>query len=74
MKEEMSSLLANNTWSLKELPHDRKALSGKWVFKKKIGIDMKMVQHKAQWVVIGFKQHYGLNYLKTFASVVKSIS
>ena len=48
MKEVMFSFLANNIWSLKELPHDWKALSGKWVFKKKIGIDGKMVQHKAQ--------------------------
>ena len=29
MKEEMSSFLANNTWSLKEFLHDQKALSGK---------------------------------------------
>ena len=29
MREKMSSLKANNTWSLKELPHDWKALSGK---------------------------------------------
>ena len=29
MREEMSSLKANNTWFLKELPHDWKALSGK---------------------------------------------
>ena len=29
MKEKMSSLLANNTWSLKELLHDWKTLSNK---------------------------------------------
>ena len=48
MKEAMSSFFANNSWSLKELLHDWKVLSGKWVFKKKIGIDGKVVQHKAQ--------------------------
>ena len=63
----MSSLLANNIWFLKELLHDWKALSSKWVFKKKIGIDSKVVQHKAHWVVRGFEQHYQLDYDKTFA-------
>ena len=74
MKEEMFSLLANNTWSLKELPHDQKTLFGKWVFKKKIDIDGKVVQHKAQWVVKGFKQCYRLDYNETFALVVKPMS
>ena len=74
MKGEMSSLLDNNTWSLKELPHDWKVLSDKWVFKKKIGIDGKVVQHEAQWVLKGFEQRYGLNYDETFASVVKPMS
>ena len=48
MKKKMSSLVANNTWSLKKLPPDQKALSGKWVFKKKIGIYGKIVRHKAK--------------------------
>ena len=74
MRDEILSLKANNTWSLKELPHDRKALSGKWVFKKKIGIDGKVAQYKARWVVKGFEQRYKLDYDQTFASVVKPMS
>ena len=31
------SLLENNTWVLVELPHNRKAIGSKWVFKLKRG-------------------------------------
>ena len=61
MRDEMSSLKANNTRSLKKLPYDQKALSGKLIFKKKIGIDGKIAQYKAKWVVRGFEQHYKLD-------------
>ena len=74
IKEKMSLFVANNTWPLKELLHDWKTLSGKWIFKKKISIDGKIVRHKARWVVRGFKQRYGLDYDKTFAFVVKPMS
>ena len=48
MRGEILSPKANNTLSLKKLSHDWKALSGKWVFKKKIGIDGKVAQYKAR--------------------------
>ena len=47
MREKMSSLKANNKWSMKELLYDQKALPSKLVFMKKLGIDGKVVQHKA---------------------------
>ena len=71
MRDEMLSLKANNTWSLKALPQDWKALSGKRIFKKKIGIDGKVARYKARWVVRGFEQHYRLDHDQTFASMVK---
>lgn len=33
-----------------------------------------MVWYKAQWVVCGFEQRTGVDYHKTFASVVKPMS
>ena len=66
MRDEILSFKANNTWFLKELPHDRKTLSSKWVFKKKIRIDGKVAQYKARWVVKGFEQCYELDYNQTF--------
>ena len=74
MRDEMSSLKANNTWSLKELPHDWKTLSSKWVFKKQIGIDGKVAQYKAKRVARGFEQRYELDYDQTFAFVVEPMS
>ena len=74
IKDKILSLKANNTWSLKELSHDWKALSSKWVFKKKIKIDGKVAQYKAWWVVKEFEQRYGLDYDQTFASVIKPMS
>lgn len=35
MQEEYDSLLQNKTWSLVDLPSDKRALPCKWVFKTK---------------------------------------
>ena len=32
MKEEMDSLLQNQTWSLVDLPNGKRALTNKWVY------------------------------------------
>ena len=32
MKDEMKSLISNNTWELNELPLGKKALHNKWVY------------------------------------------
>ena len=39
MKEEMESLLKNQTWSLVELPQGKKALTNKWVYRIKEEVD-----------------------------------
>ena len=37
MQEEIDSIRSNNTWTLVELPPDKKAISSRWVYKVKIG-------------------------------------
>lgn len=37
MAVEYSSLMENETWSLVHSPHNRKVISGRWVFKLKKG-------------------------------------
>jgi len=74
MQEEYNSLLENQTWEIVDRPTDRKVLTGRWVFKRKLGPDGTVARHKARFVVRGFSQVYGLDFDETYASVVKSAS
>jgi len=38
MQEEMESLHKNQTWDLCELPKGQRALTAKWIYKRKEGI------------------------------------
>jgi hypothetical protein len=49
-------------------------LRGKWVFRLKRGPHSEVLRHKARLVVRGFEQKEGLDYNKTFATVVKPMS
>jgi hypothetical protein len=44
------------------------------VYKHKRGLNSKILWHKSRWVVRGFEQREGLNYYKTFTSVIKPMS
>ena len=74
MQEEYSSLLENKTWEVLDRPKDCKVLTGRWVFKRKLGSNGQIARHKARFVVRGFSQIYGLDFDETYASVVKSAS
>ena len=71
MEKEMESLRTNDVWDLVELPKDRKAVRSKWVFKLKVDVDGSIERHKARLVAQGYSQKYGLDYDKTFSSVVR---
>lgn len=73
MKEEMDSLLKNQTWSLVELPEGKKALTNKWVYKIKEEVDGQQ-RYKARLVVKGFEQKKGIDYDEIFSPVVKMTS
>lgn len=62
MKEEMDSLLGNQTWELIELPVGKKVLHNKWVYKIKNEHDGSK-RYKARLVVKGFQQKEGIDYL-----------
>lgn len=74
MKDEYDSLIKNDTWDVVTKPQDRKVLTGRWVFKRKLGPDGSVAKHKARFVVRGFTQIYGLDFDETYASVVKAPS
>ena len=54
MKDEMDSLLGNQTWELTELPVGKKALHNKWVYRIKNEHDGSK-RYKARLVVKGFQ-------------------
>jgi hypothetical protein len=47
MIEEPNSIENNDTWSLVNLPHDKKAIDVKWVFKVKVNSQGEVTRHKA---------------------------
>jgi hypothetical protein len=56
MSDELVSLNEHQTGSLVHLLPRKKALLGKWVFRKTLGPDGSISHFKAWWVVRGYKQ------------------
>jgi Reverse transcriptase (RNA-dependent DNA polymerase)/gag-polypeptide of LTR copia-type/Integrase core domain/GAG-pre-integrase domain len=71
MKLEYNELKNQNTWSLMELPNNRIALKGKWVYKYKTDLNNNITKYKARWVVKGFDQILGIDYLDTFSTTCR---
>ena len=64
MDEEMAALDANYTWELMPLPHDKKAIDYKWVYKVKHNADGFMSMHKASLVAKDMHKHMALTMMK----------
>ena len=71
MDSEHNSLLAHDTWILVELPRNRKVLKTRWVYTVKYLANGEVDRHKARLCVQGFLQKYGIDYVETFAPVVR---
>jgi hypothetical protein len=54
-------------------PINTKVLKSKWVYKIKDESSINPI-FKSRFVVKGFKQLYGLNYIETYTSVIKQIA
>lgn len=70
MKDEMTSLQKNGTWSLTKLPEGKKALQNRWVYRLKEESDGSR-RYKARLVVKGFQQKQGIDFTEIFSPVVK---
>ena len=74
MESEMHALMNNQTCELVKLPADRRAISCRWLFKRKLGDNGSVARHKARLVVRGFSQIPGLDFMETFAPVARAES
>ncbi|KAG8492601.1 hypothetical protein CXB51_010050 [Gossypium anomalum] len=71
MSDEIATIEKNQTWELVPRPDKRKVIGVKWVFQGKQNADGSLNKLKARLVVKGFSQKYGLDYMETFAPVVR---
>ncbi len=72
-EKEMASLTEMGTWEVMPLPKGRKPVDCKWIFKYsyKYSEDGVVNWYKARLVAKGFSQQYGIDYLETFAPVIR---
>jgi hypothetical protein len=71
MVHKMEAHLENGTWELVKLPHRRKAIGSKWVFKVKRNPDGTVERYKARLVAKGFGQRPGVDFDEMFAPTTK---
>lgn len=70
MQEVINSIYSNHTWTLVPLPPHTKAITSRWVYKVKTG-NGNQPCFKARLVARGFEQTSGVDFLDTFAPVVR---
>ena len=73
-KKKLNSLIKNMTWHLVPSPAHGKVIGCKWVYKLKLKADGSIDRYKACLVAKGYHQTAGLDFFKTFSSVVKPIT
>ncbi|TXG60461.1 hypothetical protein EZV62_015034 [Acer yangbiense] len=71
MQEEIEALHKNKTWELVPLPHGRKAIGNKWVYKIKRDGNDEVDWYRARPVVKGYAQKQGINFNEIFSPVVR---
>ena len=75
MQEEIESLHKNETWDLVKLLDGKRAITCKWIFKRKDSIPgVENARYKARFVVRGFDQQEGIDFNEVFSPVVRHTS
>ena len=71
MDAEIQQLLDLGTYSLENIPPDRKAIGCRWVFTIKRSPEGEILKYKARLVAQGFSQIPGQDFLSTYAPVMR---
>nr|GFA09551.1 putative ribonuclease H-like domain-containing protein [Tanacetum cinerariifolium] len=71
MQEELLQFKMHKVWVLVDLPHGKRAIGTKWVFKNKKDKRGIVVRNKARLVAQGHTQEEGIDYEEVFASVAR---
>lgn len=56
------------------MPENRQVITGQWCFKLKKDCHDQILKYNARWVTHSFKQEESINFVETFAAVVKPMS
>ncbi|KAH9746316.1 hypothetical protein KPL70_004379 [Citrus sinensis] len=71
MQEEIKALHKNKTWELVPLPHGRKAIGNKWVYKIKRDGNDQVERYRARLVVKRYAQKECIDFNEIFSPVVR---
>ena len=73
VKNELDSIVSNQTWKLVDLPKDCRCISSKSIFKKKLRPNGSIDKYKVILMIRGFDQEKGIYYFDTYSLVNKII-
>ncbi|EOX91021.1 Cysteine-rich RLK (RECEPTOR-like protein kinase) 8 [Theobroma cacao] len=71
MNNEISMIQKNITWMLVDRLKRKNIISVKWIFRIKLNPNGSVNKYKARFVVKGYAQVYGEDYIETFAAVAR---
>nr|GEU87783.1 putative ribonuclease H-like domain-containing protein [Tanacetum cinerariifolium] len=71
MQEELLQFKMQKVWVLVDLPHGKRAIGTKWVYRNKKDERGILIRNKARLVVQGHIQDEGIDYKEVFASVAR---
>ncbi|GJW82560.1 putative ribonuclease H-like domain-containing protein [Tanacetum coccineum] len=71
MQEELLQFKIQKVWILVDLPHGKKAIGTKWVYRNKKDERGVVVRNKARLVTQGHRQEEGIDYDEVFAPVAR---
>ncbi|GKB86347.1 putative ribonuclease H-like domain-containing protein [Tanacetum coccineum] len=71
MQEELLQFKLQQVWTLVDLPHGKRAIGTKWVYRNKKDERGIVIRNKARLVVQGYTQEEGIDYDEVFAPVAR---